>query len=609
MKLLQLLFEGKVDDFKKIFKDKYTTPEQMDAIIRVSSEIDPKHKYLIWLAKSLTKPVFNNEIAFAEELANAQELLMKFNRMGSNLPIKDISQYKSLSELAEAIKIYENRIRRTIKKVDGADIIYDDDEYTIIHPKEYKASCFYGQGSKWCTASEDNPSHWDNYNKEAKLFYFLSKKLPTSDRFYKVALLQKYDGEKQFWDAPDKQFSSGWIIGTDYLKDLLKVVNQYMTDNYSKEIDIFSDEQKAKVERERLARIEVRERINRKRAEAESRRENNEWDPEEITHGDVGSHAWALLTFLLITESLYEKQPEDEQRIEFIDSELERLSEMRSQYEVEGRDLTDIDAVISAYEREKQGLENRIDVYDMIPEGNNYQLTSFSIAHPDFEGYEWTVGDDEQIDYAAYEYEKDIVNTEGINSFPKRFIENFIDAEAVADEARENYNYWVYDSPESYLDEKEDKLLSKSQEKEIAEYQEKIDKYKSFYEKATARQGEYDPDSTQWKAIEKGLDKLTDLISDLEYDIENIKDEPDGDWDEDKIEERIDELVDDVRDRPLDWLNEMGVERLDDYVDEDELIKSIINEDGYYLILNNYNGDGDTIEWDGETYHIMNTER
>jgi hypothetical protein len=609
MKLLQLLFEGKVDDFKKIFKDKYTTPEQMDAIIRVSSEIDPKHKYLIWLAKSLTKPVFNNEIAFAEELANAQELLMKFNRMGSNLPIKDISQYKSLSELAEAIKIYENRIRRTIKKVDGADIIYDDDEYTIIHPKEYKASCFYGQGSKWCTASEDNPSHWDNYNKEAKLFYFLSKKLPTSDRFYKVALLQKYDGEKQFWDAPDKQFSSGWIIGTDYLKDLLKVVNQYMTDNYSKEIDIFSDEQKAKVERERLARIEVRERINIKRAEAESRRENNEWDPEEITHGDVGSHAWALLTFLLITESLYEKQPEDEQRIEFIDSELERLSEMRSQYEVEGRDLTDIDAVISAYEREKQGLENRIDVYDMIPEGNNYQLTSFSIAHPDFEGYEWTVGDDEQIDYAAYEYEKDIVNIEGINSFPKRFIENFIDAEAVADEARENYNYWVYDSPESYLDEKEDKLLSKSQEKEIAEYQEKIDKYKSFYEKATARQGEYDPDSTQWKAIEKGLDKLTDLISDLEYDIENIKDEPDGDWDEDKIEERIDELVDDVRDRPLDWLNEMGVERLDDYVDEDELIKSIINEDGYYLILNSYNGDGDTIEWDGETYHIMNTER
>ena len=173
MGFLQFLTEGKVEDFKNIFKDKYTTPEQMDAIVRVSSEVEPKHKYLIWLAKSLTKPVFNNEIAFAEELSEAQELLMKFNTIGPNLPIKDISQYKSLSELAEAIKTYENRQRRTIKKVDGADIIYDDDDYTIVHPKEYGASCFYGKGSKWCTASEDSDSNWRRYNEDAKLFYFL----------------------------------------------------------------------------------------------------------------------------------------------------------------------------------------------------------------------------------------------------------------------------------------------------------------------------------------------------------------------------------------------------------------------------------------------------
>lgn len=608
MGFLHFLFEGKVDDFKKIFKDKYTTPEQMDAIIRVSSEIEPKHKYLIWLAKSLTKPVFNNEIAFAEELANAQELLMKFNRMGSNLPIKDISQYKSLSELAEAIKIYENRTRRTIKKVDGADIIYDDDEYTIIHPKEYKASCFYGQGSKWCTASEDNPSHWTNYNKEAKLFYFLSKKLPTSDRFYKVALLQKYDGERQFWDAPDKQFSSGWIIGTDYLKDLLKVVDQYMTDNYSKEIDIFSDEQKAEVERERLARIEVRGRINRKRAEAESRREDNDWDSEEITHGDVGSHAWALFTYLTNYENIEAKQPEDSERMETIQSELDRLSELQSQYEVEGRDLTDIDAEISALEEEKEGLEKRIDVYDLIPEGSYYELTRFSVIHPDYEGYEYTVGDDDQIDSSAYDYEKELIDDAGINSINKSYLQNFIDEEAVANEARENYNYWVYDNPESYLDNTQ-RDLSKSQEEEISKYQEKINKYERFREKATERQREMDPDSSQWKSVEKGIDKLTDLISDLEYDIENIKEDPEGDFSEDVIEEKIDELVDDVKDRPLDWLNEMGVENLSDYIDEDELIKSIINNDGYYNILNGYNGDGDTVQWDGETYHIMNTDQ
>ena len=607
MGFLQFLFEGKVEDFKNIFKDKYTTPEQMDAIIRVSSEVDPKHKYLIWLAKSLTKPVFNNEIAFADELAEAQELLMKFKTIGSNLPIKDISQYKSISELAEAIKTYENRQRRTIKKVDGADIIYDDDDYTIVHPKEYNASCFYGKGSKWCTASEDTSSNWYSYNKEAKLFYFLSKKLPTSDRFYKVALEQKYDGKRIFWDAPDKSFTSGWILGTDYLNDLLKVVDQYMKDNYSKEIDLFGDEEKAKIERERLARVEAQRRLIQKREDAQSRREDNEWDPEEITHGDVGAKAWALYTYLTRYENLEPKEPGDAERLEFIDSELDRLGELQSQYEVEGRDLTDIDAEISTLEEEKDELEKRVDVYDMIPE-RTYGMSEFSVASPDYDGYEWTVGDESQIEIAAYDSVKYSLQDNGYEYLPKYLVERHIDADAVANEARENYNYWVYDNPESYLDET-DRELSKSQQEEIDEYQEKIDKYTSFREKATERQENYDYDSREWKALEKGIDKLTDLIADLEYDIENIKEEPDGDWDEDKIEEKIDELVDDVKDNPLDWLKEMGIEKYEDYIDEDEFINAVIDEDGYYHSLNSYNGEGDTVEWDGETYHIMNTDR
>jgi hypothetical protein len=243
----------------------------------------------------------------------------------------------------------------------------------------------------------------------------------------------------------------------------------------------------------------------------------------------------------------------------------------------------------------------------MIPEHSSWGMSVFSVAHPDYEGTEWTVGDNEQIDNAAYEYERELVRDTGFDSFNRNYLRSFIDADAVANEARENYNYWIYDEPSAYLDEKEDRLLSKSQEKEIKEYQEKIDKYKSFIEKATERQESYDADSSQWKALEKGIDKLNDLITDFEYDIENIKDEPDGDWDEDKIEEKIDELVEDVRDNPFSWLDEMSIEDLSPYIDEDEVIKDIVNSIGYYDILNGYNGDGDTIDWDNETYHIMQT--
>jgi hypothetical protein len=613
MGFLQFLYEGKVDDFKKLFSDKYTTPEQINAIITVSSEVDDKHKYLIWLAKTLTKPVFNNEIAFGEELSEAQELLMKFKTIGPNLPIKDISQYKNISELADAIKTYENRQRRTIKKVDGADIIYDDDDYTIVHPKEYNASCYYGEGSKWCTSSKNTDSHWYSYNKEAKLFYFLSKKLPTSNDFYKVALLQGYNGKKSFWNAFDDPFDSGWILGTDYMNDLLEIVEQYMKDNYSREIGIFSDEQKAKIEaeieRQRLQRIETQRIINQKRRDAESRRETDEWNPEEVTHGEVGAHAWALFIYLTEYGNLVPKEPGDTERLEFINSELDRLSELQNQYEVEGRDLTGIDAEISALEEEKDELEKRVDVYDMIPEGGDYAgMSIFSVTSPDYDGYEWTVGDDDQIKQAAFDRAESLIDDIGYEGFNSYLVERHIDADAVANEARDNYEYWVRDNPESYLDET-DRELSKSQQKEIDEFQEKIYKYTSFREKATERQENYDSDSREWKALEKGIDKLTDLISDLEYDIVKIKEEPDGDWDEDKIEEKIDDLVDDVKRNPLDWLKEMGIEKYDDYINKDEFIEDIIDSDGYYQTLNSYNGDGDTVEWDGETYHIMNTDR
>ena len=37
-------------------------------------------------------------------------------------------------------------------------------------------------------------SHFMTYNRDGKLFYFLDKKASTNDRFYKVAMLQKYTG-------------------------------------------------------------------------------------------------------------------------------------------------------------------------------------------------------------------------------------------------------------------------------------------------------------------------------------------------------------------------------------------------------------------------------
>lgn len=609
MEFIQFLFEGKTDDFKKLFSDKYTE-EQMDSIIKLSNDIDPKHKYLIWIGKTLTKPVFNNNIAFDEELSLINELLKKFKRIGDNLPIKDIGQYKSLTDLQNAIQVYENRIRRTIKKVEGAEIIYEDDEYTIVHPTTWQASCFYGQGSRWCTASKDTSSYWNNKNLDAKLFYFLSKKLPTNNRFYKVALLQYYNGKREFWDAPNNPFSSGWILNTPYMDELLKVIDDYFYANYKEKIDIFANKERAKSEMERLNRLQIQNRINAKIEEANERRETDEWNPEEISHGDIGAKAWALFTYLISTNNdVREKGPNHYERVEFIESELERLSELQSELEANGGDLTDVENQISELEEEQEILSKSIDVYDIIPEGSYYELTRFSVIHPDLEDYEYSVGDEEQTEESAKESIKSLIDDLGImNTFRKGYVDDFIDSDEVESYAREYYESSVYDSPESYLDET-DRMLSRSQEKEINEYEEKIEKYRNFIEKATERQLEYETDSGKWKAIQKGIEKLEDLISDLEYDIEAIKEEPDGDWDEDKINEKIDELSSEAADNPRSFFSEFGIENMEPFIKIDDVIDSVINDDGYYHTLNSYDGDGDTITWDGEIYYIMNTDR
>ena len=81
-----------------------------------------------------------------------------------------------------SIKQGEKKARKEVEK------IYDSDTVLIVKPKTHTASCYYGAGTKWCTTMKDNTSYFDNYTKNANLYYIIVKKKNVSDRFYKIAL-------------------------------------------------------------------------------------------------------------------------------------------------------------------------------------------------------------------------------------------------------------------------------------------------------------------------------------------------------------------------------------------------------------------------------------
>ena len=218
MKFIELIFEGREDDFKATYANKFS-PEKLEAIINMVNEVPGGTKFLTFLGRVLPNTVTQGIVD-----DTVKPILKKFIAIGPNLQIKDINQYKTFAELNDAINQYESRIRREVQTIEGADLVYEDERFTVVAPLTTKASCYYGAGTKWCTASSADNTHFNNYMNEGKLFYFIDKTKPTSDRFYKVALLKKFEGDESYFDAPDQKFTNGWILDTDELEKIKEQV-------------------------------------------------------------------------------------------------------------------------------------------------------------------------------------------------------------------------------------------------------------------------------------------------------------------------------------------------------------------------------------------------
>ena len=599
MSLVQIILEGRKEDFAKKFSNKFTE-EQLRAIIDKSDVLPGQHKYLNFLGKVVNPKNFNTDLNIVVKL------LEKFSTVSQNLSLKDINQYDKISTLKKVLDDYDNRIRREIKTVDDADVVYEDDEMTVVSPKTHKSSCYFGSGTKWCTAASDS-GHYDRYNQDGKLFYFVSKTKPTSDPTYKVALLKKFDGTETYYNAPDDSFRTGWIFGTEKLEKILSRINSYISTTFADQLKIWNDKELAEKERQRLNR-EANERIQRQKLErAEQRRQTNEWDIEDTD--DIGLRANALFKYLVSINNLQELTLENKSEIARIENEITRLqAEYDNDEEVRG-DLLD---EISELEDELDEYKELTDVYTLLPvQYGHYGLTQFENM---VDGTEWAVGDEGEMEQASREGVESMLDDIGFEGFNPSFIENHIDEDGVESYIRDFFNHDVYDSPESYLDD-DNKEISSSQKQEIAELrQEEIELDTKRNELETQKEA-YDTGNEDW---EEQYDAFNDMISEIEDrlleiqdEIEEINNNPDGDYNEDDIEKVIDDQVSEYTSNIESFVNNfIGVEYLQwildhDFIDKDAFIESVVDSDGYGISLNSYDGDVNEEVIDGRTYYII----
>lgn len=586
MSLKTILLEGRVEDvYTKRISGESPGIEKIyyDEIVPGSASINPNHKYLDWITKNWSP----TDVEGDEITHNLKEILLavsKFDTQNQRLKIKDLNQYKNIDQLFDTLQKLGQTARRTVEISDEVDRIYEDNRFVVVVPKTHKSSCYYGAGTKWCTASKDTDSHFSNYKSSGELYYIIDKTLPTSSPYYKVALNKKLAGlTEDFWDVQDKPI-------TDTTKIMTIIQNKKMLEDIRNHFGVKFEErikQEKELQAKRLSRNEEmreRERLRRiqQGIEAQQRRENDEWNPENTDARGLAANA---LKEWLIEEGEWEGETKEDLR--------GQLEDLRSQMENDPDVIADPNGdQAQAYGEDMNNIEDAIEeaesVYDIIPLYDYYGMYEF-----EYGGAEYAVGLDEAADEAAIERTRSLIDDIGYEGFNPSFMEYYVDGDRVADYAEDWFWDDVSEAPEDYLDD-DDRELTQHSKDEIEKINEEIGRLQEDLE-------ELDSD-VEIEVTQDRIDELEERKEDIKMDDDNYE------YTEEAKDNYVERRKEEVKDDPVGFLRDFGMEEsIKDFIDEDDFIEGVIESDGRGHTLSSYDGTENEISFDDEWYYIYRT--
>jgi len=185
-------------------------------------------KYSLWIATRISNKdpelvQLLDEKKSASMIRIVNEVLKQFDTLKTNRKISghaaDINQYKTFGELAEKInsipqedivsnKSKKRNIAKEMQK--QAELFLSTPEYTVIVPLTQEASCYYGQNTKWCTASTQADNAYHSYAKNGQKLFIIIPKAPTHTgekyqvHFQSGTFMDEQDDEVEIGDLMKK---------------------------------------------------------------------------------------------------------------------------------------------------------------------------------------------------------------------------------------------------------------------------------------------------------------------------------------------------------------------------------------------------------------------
>ena len=320
-------------------------------------------------------------------------------------------------------------------------------------------------------------------------------------------------------------------------------------------------------------KIQIKKQRQIELAKQNDLRQEDEWNLETAT-SEIAILANVLFEFLTSSSGDYEaKEPGDDARLQQLYVEKERMEEIERETE-DNENLMDLEAV----EEEIEYLEKRIDVYNLVYAYKYYSMRVFYVLTNDLEESKerWAVGDNYDTHMSAYERIDELIDDIGIKGFNQSFVEDYIDVEELKETFREDEENNVRENLEDFFDEEDFEYSDPA-------VQERIEEIELFLKDSENLSQE------QYDELNEELDELKDSDKTIP---ENL------------IEEKVEDLVNDLVDDPMSVIENYGLE-IENYIDTRAFKEGLLQSDGIGHTLNSYDGDYDTIEFNDETYYIL----
>ena len=189
----------------------------VNGIMSSLEDSDPtKNKeYVQWLAK-----VYANQGVKLEDILSrgnsalkmyhefkTKQILPPEQRDIGRLTFSDVEYLAGDRNLLQALANKEEQGSTKAADKGSSETVFDNDAVRIIVPKNEEAACYYGQGTRWCTAAREN-NMYSRYAKDGNLYILLPKK-------------PQYEGEKYQLHFSSNQFMDEQDNTVDNVVELL----------------------------------------------------------------------------------------------------------------------------------------------------------------------------------------------------------------------------------------------------------------------------------------------------------------------------------------------------------------------------------------------------